>query len=138
MTDKEQPPRPLPTPTNITQEFWDAAKEKRFLLQFDPEAGKYQFYPRGLSLHTGKRNLEWREASGKGTLFSFTETHIPTRGFEHLAPYLIGLVELEEGVRLMSLLHNCTVDDIEIGMPLRLCWDELTEGYSYFAFEPDK
>jgi len=138
MTDKEQRPRPLPTPTNITQEFWDAVKEKRFLLQYDPEAGKYQFYPRGLSLHTGKRNLEWREASGKGTLFSYTETYVPTRGFENLAPYLIGLVELEEGVRLMSLLHNCTVDDIEIGMQMRLCWDELTEGYNYFAFEPDK
>ncbi len=137
MTDTEQTPRPLPTPTNITQEFWDAAKQKRFLLQYDPEAGKYQFYPRGLSLHTGKRNLEWREASGKGTLFSFTETHIPVRSFENLAPYLIALVELEEGVRLMGLLHNCTVDDVEIGMKLRLCWDELTEGYSYFAFEPD-
>jgi len=46
--------------------------EKRLLLQYDPEAQKYRFYPRGLSLHTGKRNLEWREASGKGTLYSYT------------------------------------------------------------------
>lgn len=137
MTDKEQRPRPLPTPTNITQPFWDAVKQKRFMLQYDPEAGKYQFYPRGISLFTGKRNLEWREASGGGTLFSYTETHIPTPGFEDLAPYLIGLVELDEGVRVMSLLHNCTADDVEIGMRVRLCWDELTEGYSYFAFEPD-
>ena len=138
MADNEQAPRPLPTPTNITQPFWDAVKEKRLLLQYDPAAGKYQFYPRGLSIHTGKRNLEWREASGKGVLHSYTETVIPTRGFEDLAPYLIALVELDEGVRLMSLLHGISADEVEIGMRLRLCWDELTEGFNYFAFEPDK
>jgi hypothetical protein len=137
MTDTEQRPRPLPTPTNITQEFWDAAKQKRLLLQYDPQAEKYQFYPRGISLYSGKRNLEWRESAGKGCLYSYTETVIPTRGFEDLAPYLIGLVELDEGVRLMALLHNCSADDVEIGMRVRLCWDELTEGYSFFAFEPD-
>ncbi len=138
MTDNEQRPRPLPTPTNITAEFWDAAKQKRLLLQYDPQAEKYQFYPRGISLYTGKRNLEWREVAGKGSLYSYTETVIPTRGFEDIAPYLIALVELDEGVRLMSLLHNCSADEVEIGMRVRLCWDELTEGYSYFAFEPDK
>ncbi len=137
MTDTEQRPRPLPTPTNITQEFWDAAKQKRLLLQYDPQAGKYQFYPRGISLYSGKRNLEWREVAGKGSLYSYTETVIPTRGFEDIAPYLIALVELDEGVRLMALLHNCSADDVKIGMRVRLCWDELTEGYSYFAFEPD-
>lgn len=138
MTDTEQRPRPLPTPTNITEEFWDAAKQKRLLLQYDPQADKYQFYPRGISLYSGKRNLEWREVAGKGRLYSYTETVIPTRGFEDLAPYLIGLVELDEGVRLMSLLHNCSADDVKIGMRVRLCWDELTEGYSFFAFEPDE
>ena len=138
MTDTEQRPRPLPTPTNITAEFWDAAKQKRLLLQYDPQAEKYQFYPRGISLYTGKRNLEWRESAGKGTLYSFTDTVIPTRGFEDLAPYLIALVELDEGVRLMALLHNCSADDVKIGMRVRLCWDELTEGYSFFAFEPDE
>ena len=86
MADQETRPRPLPTTTTITQPFWDRVNEKRLLLRYDPEAQKYQFYPRGLSLHTGKRNLEWREASGKGTLYSYTETHIPTRGFEDLAP----------------------------------------------------
>ncbi len=138
MTDTEQRPRPLPTPTNISQEFWDAAKQKRLLLQYDPEAEKYQFYPRGISLYSGKRNLEWREVAGKGSLYSYTETVIPTRGFENLAPYLIGLVELDEGVRLMALLHNCSADDVKIGMRVRLCWDELTEGYNFFAFEPDE
>tara|TARA_Y100001936_G_C15685901_1_gene463486 strand:- start:184 stop:600 length:417 start_codon:yes stop_codon:yes gene_type:complete len=136
MTKSDKKPRPAPTPTNITKPFWDAINEHKFLLQYDPVVKKYQFYPRGLSVHTGKQNLIWQEVSGKGTIYSFTETVIPARGFEGKEPYLIAAVELEEGVRLMSLLHNCSSEDVKIGMPVRLCWDKINEDFEYFAFEP--
>ena len=58
MAERKKRERPAPTPTNITKPFWDAVNEHKFLLKYDPEVDKYQFYPRGLSLHTGKRNLE--------------------------------------------------------------------------------
>ena len=138
MTDRPKRPRPAPTPTNITQPFRDGVNQHKFLLQYDPEARKSQFYPRAISVHTGKRNLEWREVSGKGVVYSYTETHIPARGFEGMEPYLIAAVELEEGVRLMSLLHNCSADEVEIGMPVRLCWDTINDEHEYFAFEPDR
>ena len=138
MAKSDKKPRPAPTPTNITNPFWDAINEHKFLLQYDPAVKKYQFYPRGLSVHTGKQNLIWQEVSGKGTIYSFTETVIPARGFEGKEPYLIAAVELEEGVRLMSLLHNCSSEDVKIGMPVRLCWDKINEDFEYFAFEPDE
>jgi uncharacterized OB-fold protein len=138
MAERPKRPRPVPTPTNITQTFWDGINNHKFLLQYDPEADKYQFYPRAISVHTGKQNLEWREVSGKGILYSYTETHIPAAGFEGKEPYLIAAVELEEGVRLMSLFHNCTIDEVEIGMPVRVCWDTINEEFEYFAFEPDR
>lgn len=137
MAEREKHPRPVPVPTNITEPFWDAVNEKKFLLQYDPEADKYQFYPRGISIYSGKRNLEWREVSGKGSPYSFTETIIPARGFEGEEPYLIGLVELDEGVRLMSLLHGVTAGDVKIGMRVKLCWDRIDDDFNYFAFEPD-
>lgn len=137
MSEKPKRPRPAPTPTNITQPFWDGAKEHRFMLQYDPEADRFQFYPRAISVYTGKRNLEWREASGKGHIYSYTETHIPARGFEGSEPYLIALVELDEGVRLMGLLHNCSADEVSIGMRVRICWDTINEDFEYFAFEPE-
>ena len=137
MMKLEKHSRPAPTPTNITQKFWNAIKEHKFLLQFDPDSKKYQFYPRALSVHSGKQNLEWREASGQGTVYSYTETHIPARGFEGLEPYLIVTVELDEGVRLMSLLYNCSVEQVKIGMPVRICWDKINEEFDYFAFEPE-
>ncbi|MEE2956068.1 MAG: OB-fold domain-containing protein [Pseudomonadota bacterium] len=137
MMKLEKHSRPAPTPTNITQEFWNAIKEHNFLLQFDRDSKKYQFYPRALSVHSGKQNLEWREASGQGTVYSYTETHIPARGFEGLEPYLIVTVELDEGVRLMSLLYNCSVEQVKIGMKVRICWDKINEEFDYFAFEPE-
>ena len=76
--------------------------------------------------------------TGRGTVYSFTETVIPARGFEGEEPYLIAAVDLDEGVRLMSLLHNCAANDVEIGMPVKLCWDKINDDFQYFAFEPDR
>lgn len=138
MAQRPKQPRPAPTPTDVTQPFWDGVNQHKFLLQYDPEAGKYQFYPRGLSVHTGKQNLEWREVSGAGTVYSWTETVVPARGFEGEEPYLIACVELDEGVRLMSLLHDCTADQVKIGMRVRMCWDKINDDFEFFAFAPDE
>lgn len=134
----ERPKRPQPQPWLLTQPFWDAAKAGKLLIQYDPEAKKYQVYPRPVSIYTGRRNLEWREASGRGTLYSFTETHVAPPGFEDLAPYMIGVIELEEGVRMMTPLQNLTVEETKLGMKMRLCWQKLSEDITYFAFEPDR
>ena len=97
MAERDKQSRPAPTPTNITQPFWDGINQHRFLLQYDPEADKYQFYPRAISVHTGKQNLEWREVSGKGILYSYTQTHIAARGFEGEEPNVEGEgLELKE------------------------------------------
>ncbi len=130
-------PRPLPRPTPTTQPFWDGAKKKRLMLQYDPVARRYQFWPRQNSVRTGKWNLQWKKASGRGTLYSYTLTHIPTAGFEDRVPYLIGLVELDEGVRIIANLVNVAPDDVEVGMKVRVVWETLSDDINYFAFEPD-
>ena len=138
MSEKPKRPRPAPTPTNITKPFWDGVKEHRFLLQYDPEARRYQFYPRAASIYTGKRNIEWKEVTGNGAIYSWTETYVAFRGFEGQTPYLIACVELDEGVRLMSLLRNCTASDVHIGMRVRLIWETINTEFEYFAFEPNR
>jgi len=129
--------RPLPVPTSITRPFWDAAKEHRLVIQYDPDAGAYQFYPRAVSMATGKRNLEWREVSGKGSVFSYTVTHVPTAGFEDKAPYTIASIDLDEGVRMLANMVNVDPEAVKIGMRVRVCWEDLSDEISYFAFEPD-
>jgi uncharacterized OB-fold protein len=130
-------PRPLPQPTETTRPFWDAANEHRLIVQYDPDAKAYQFYPRLGSVVTGKRNLEWREVSGKGAVFSYTDTMVPAAGFEDKAPYALIMVDLDEGVRILANYKNYKPEDLKIGRRVRVCWERLNDDITYFAFEPD-
>jgi uncharacterized OB-fold protein len=137
MADKQGSARPLPATTLTTAPFWAAAKEKKLLLQYDSQAGEYQFTPRPVSIHTGRADLEWRQASGKGKLFAHTVCYVPAKGFEDLAPYVLAAVDLDEGVRVVARLVDVAPDEVEPGMKLRVCWDELSDDINYFAFERD-
>jgi len=128
--------RPAPVPHNFSKPFWDAAREGRLLLQYDPASGKYQFYPRPISVFSGKRNLEWREASGKGTVYTYTVSHKAPPPFKIVQPFVIATVELVEGVRIMTDLINCPPDRVRIGMPVRLAWVKAGD-MNFPVFEPD-
>ncbi len=126
----------IPKPSALTKPFWDAAKQKKLVIQYDPDSRCYQWWPRLVSVKTGKMNLEWKEVSGNGTLYSYTVTHVPALGFEDKVPYLVGLVELDEGVRIISNLSGITEDNVKLGMPLRVTWEKLTDDINLFSFEP--
>lgn len=76
--------------------------------------------------------------SGKGNVYSFTAVRSPLRGFENRSPYVVAIVELEEGVRILSNIHNCDPEKMEIGTPVKLCWEKLSDNIMYPAFEADK
>lgn len=132
-------PRPLPRPGVYmdTQPFWAGAREHRLLIQYCRATGKPQFFPRPASLATGRRDLEWREVSGRGVVYSFTNTYSAWPGHEDRVPYLCALVELEEGVRLLCNLVNVKAEDVSIGMKVHVCWEKLSDDFNYPAFEPD-
>jgi len=128
--------RPAPVPHNFTLPFWDGAREGKLLLQYDPDAGKYQFYPRPISVFSGRRNLEWREASGKGTVYTYTVSHKAPPPLRHVTPFVVVTVELFEGVRIMTNLINCSLEEVRIGMPVRLAWVKAGD-INFPVFEPD-
>ena len=130
--------RPVPVPTRTSTPFWDAAKRGKFLLQYDPAAKKYQFFPRPVSIYSGSDKLEWREASGRGVLVARTNVQVPHRGFEKLVPFVLAAVDLEEGVRVVARLIGVPYDQATHGMKVRICWEELSDGARMFAFEPDR
>ncbi len=129
-------PRPLPVPSATTKFFWEAARRGKLALQYDPVAKQYQFWPRTISVATGRQNLEWREVSGLGQLYSYTVTHVPTPGFEDRGAYPIGLVELDEGVRIIANLVNVDPAALKIGMRLKVAFEKIAPDMNYFAFEP--
>ncbi len=127
--------RPTPVKQDFSQPFWDGAAQGKFLLQYCPESGQYQFYPRPLSVQTGKRNLEWREVSGRGTVYSHTVTYRSPIAAKGIQPYIVVLVDLAEGVRVMSNLVGCAPDAVKIGMAVKLAWVKAGED-NFPAFEP--
>ncbi len=134
----KKPARPLPRANAYvdTRPFWEAANQGKLMLQYCPIAKRHQHFPRPVSLYTGRRDLEWREASGRGTLYSWTTTFSPWPGHEERVPYICALVDLEEGVRMLANLYNCRAEALRVGAPVRLIWERLSQDYNYPAFEP--
>jgi uncharacterized OB-fold protein len=127
----------LPIPTEFSAPFWEAARQRKLVIQYCPESGKYQHYPRPVSIYTGKRNVEWREVSGKGFVYAMTITRRGPPAFRGQEPYLVATVELDEGVRLLTQIVNCNVEDARIGMRVRVRWRALNDEFSFPVFEPD-
>ena len=84
-----------------------------------------------------RANLEWTAVSGRGTLYSFTVVHrAPSTAFAAEVPYVVAVVELDEGVRLMSNLIRCAPDAVRIGMPLKVAFRKLSDSVTLPVFEP--
>ena len=131
--------RPAPPERSFSKLFWDATREKRLLLQYDRVAGAFQFYPRPTSIFTGRRgNLEWREVSGKGKVFSHTIIRRARPPFRDHEPYIVAMVTLDEGVNVMSNIVRCAEEELKPGLRLKPFWHPLADGRHLLLFEPDR
>ena len=119
---------PLPRPYQDTEPYWAAARDHRFVIQHCKSCGKHQFYPRGVCSHCLSSDLEWHEASGKGTVYSFSVNHrAPHPGFADEIPFVLAIVELEEGPRMMTNIVECNPDSVKIGMAVEVTFEDVTE-----------
>ena len=118
MTDV--PPKPMPEPTPVTQPFWDALRRHTVVIQYSPSSGQYVFYPRVLAPGTLADDLEWREISGMGTLYTFTIADRPTAPpWADSLPQLLAVVEWDEGPRLSTEMVNVDPADLFVGMRVK-------------------
>ncbi len=140
MTTPNQYNKPLPTPTYHTKAFWDAAKEHRLLFQRCSVCGTRVFYPRDVCPGPncfGIGTLEWVESSGRGWVYAFTTARQPAHpAFVPDVPYLLAIIELEEGWRMTSNVVNVDPKDVHIGMRVELAWDDVTPEFSLPKFQP--
>ncbi len=112
--------RALPAPDHASVHYWQSAAEGKLVLQRCVTCGDYQFYPRALCASCAGET-EWVDASGRGTLYTFTVIRQNrSAAFKDLSPYAVGIIELEEGVRMMSNIVECDVDRLEVGMALEV------------------
>jgi uncharacterized OB-fold protein len=128
--------RPDIAPYTFSMPYWEASREKRLLVQYCRDTGQYQFYPRPTSIFTGKRNLEWREVSAKGVLFSYTIGRRPADIFRGHEPYCVAAVTLDVGVNIVGNLIHCDIEAIKIGMSVGPYWHPIANGMHLLMFEP--
>ena len=131
--------RPPPNPMlPESRPFWDGLRQRRLMLPSCRSCGPF-FYPRRLCPSCHGRDIEWIEASGKGRLYSFSIVHqamLPA--FKVATPYVLALVELAEGPRLMSNLVEVQSDPerIRIGMPVEVVYEDLGDAATLALFRP--
>jgi hypothetical protein len=119
--------RPLPWPNPTVQPFFDAARERRLALPRCPRDGFF-FYPRSRCPRCLGADWEWRDASGRGSVHSFTVDRVGhLQGLAHAVPYAIAIVELEEGPRLTARLVDCDPDALAVGMPVEARYEDVED-----------
>jgi uncharacterized OB-fold protein len=101
-----------------TEPFWKACEEGRLTIQRCSSCASHQFYPRPFCLACEGTALEWVDSAGQGTIYSLTTVRLPvTDGLP--PPYLLALVDLDEGPRLLT---NIQAETAEIGDRVSVAW----------------
>ena len=136
-TDAPAPQRIEPPVTETSQPFWDATREKRFLMQWCVACDKPIWFPREICPRCMGSTLEWRPSAGFGVVYTLTVEHKPQNpAIGGGAPYVVALIDLDEGARMMSNVFGCPPEHVYVGMPVRVAWDPLSDGRNLPVFEP--
>ena len=133
-----------PTPSRIEppldpdlQAFWDGTREKQLLIPTCRSCGKSFWYPRPTCPHCLSADLDWRASTGAGEVAAVSVMHRPANPFmADKVPYAVVLVDLDDGVRLMSNATGVDANDVTVGMRVALTWEPLTDGRNLWLFEP--
>lgn len=118
--------RPLPEPNVVTRPFWDGAAEKRLLYPRCDECERAFFPPHLVCPHCRSAKWSWSQSVGRGEIYSFSVVHrAPQPGFE--TPYVIAVVDLDEGFDLMTNIVGVDPGGVAIGQRVQVDWLEVGE-----------
>lgn len=131
-------PNPAPMVTSTSQAFWQATSEGRFLLQRCDACDVVVWFPRKHCPECWTESLTHFDASGNGTIYSFTIIRKVANEYKEATPFVVAYVELEEGPRVMTNIVGCNVDDVRVGMPVEIEFHDTGEGNALYRFHPAK
>jgi uncharacterized OB-fold protein len=130
---------PLPNPQPEWDQYWEKAKAHELWLMRCDDCNKAYFYPRRLCPMCFGRNTRWFQSSGKGTLHTFAIVHrAPNPAFAEKVPYVVAIVELEDGVRVPTNIVDVEADQehIKVGMAVEVTFDDVTDTITLPKFRP--
>lgn len=119
------PEKPKPKITPGAQHYWDCATKERFVIPQCKDCDSVFFYPRMWCPFCFSQNLGWHNASGNGKVYSFSIIYqAPFPAYKNAVPYVLAIIELEEGPRMMANVLNCDPQSIAIDMPVGVIFEE--------------
>ncbi len=129
--------KPIPVPDEISAPFYDGAADGKLMLQHCPACGGWSFPVRERCPHCFAAPLQWRAASGRGTLYTFAVMHqVMNPGFASDVPYNVSQIDLEEGVRMVANVVGIANDALRIGMKLEAFFEDVGNGVHVPKFRP--
>ncbi len=132
------PSRFEPPVSAVSEPFWEATRQRRLVLQHCGSCERAVWYPRVMCPHCGHADLEWREAAGRGVVYAVSVQYRAAHpGLADRVPYAVALVDLDEGVRMMTSVVGCAAEDVHVGQRVRPAWEPLTDGRHLLLHEPD-
>lgn len=126
----------IPMSTVETEPFWRAANEGVLLLQRCPDCGKTQYHYRSLCSHCWSDRIEDFPSSGRGTVWTWSVVHRNnTPGYQEHVPYVVALVELEDGVKVITNVVGVDPEAVDFGTPVELTFARTDEGQNIPLFK---
>jgi uncharacterized protein len=131
-----QLPAPHPLVTPETKPFWDATAEAQLVLATCRGCDTVLWYPKAFCSACGTFDVEWVEASGRGTIYTFTITRRGIGSYADAGPYVMAYVELAEGPRLITNIVDCDPETLEIGQEVEVVFHPTGQGAALPRFRP--
>jgi uncharacterized OB-fold protein len=129
--------KPLPFSSVESKPFWDACREHKLLLPRCNQCGSYWFPASATCPKCLSTDWIWSKSSGRGKIYSFGVYHrVYHKGFEADVPYVLAIVQIEEGPRLVTNVVNCKPEQVKCNMPVEVVFDDVTEDTTLYKFKP--
>ena len=130
--------RTVPEADPDSRPFWEGCRAHRLLLQRCADCGAWRFPPGRWCARCRSPRAEWRPASGRGRVYSWiVVTHpVPREVYDREVPYVVALVELEEGVRMPTNIVGLDPHAVVADMPVQVVFDDVTAEVTLPKFRP--
>ena len=129
--------KPLPIINEDTAPYWEYCKKHELRMQKCKECENIRFPVSIVCPECHSMEAEWVKLSGKGKIYSFIvfrQAYHPA--YKNDIPYAVAIIELEEGPRMESTITGCKMEDIQVGMPVEVIFDDVTEEIALPKFRP--
>jgi uncharacterized OB-fold protein len=128
--------KPLPVIDHDSAPYWEAAREGRLDIPLCGDCGKHHFYPRAICPYCHSDNLKFDTVSGRGVVHTFTIARRPAGpAFADDVPYVVALIELEEGPRMMSRIQTDDPETVQIGARVEVTFVKATDEITFPYFK---